>query len=470
MVKNDPTLRLATQELRSNTFLEPQSVQFVSPRNENVRSATIAFTLSFDHTDAITAQQVAAELTDLYLRQNIASRTSQTEQTVEFLRLDIEEARQDADRTADELARFKERHAGNLPQLLNFHLQSIERTEQQLDSLDRDIRDSRNRLFTVETELATTNPFGNSVDADGNPIMGTADRLAALQTERLRLLSIYTPEHSAVKQIEREIEILTGGAPATATPEVIQSRLDAVLAELQVARQTLTEDHPDVVRLNRSADELRQQLAQALSAASQQSEFADLASRDPVVQQLRQQVQTEKSYYQSLVRRRAELEDKLEELRAKVAAMPQIEREYEVLAQQNEVAIERYNEAIERMDAARRAQTLEARGVGQSFTLLEPPFLPIRPYSPNRTALVLLVVMVAIGAAIALAIVRDMLDASVKGSRELAQITGAPPLAVIPVIETRADQRRRLAMMMAKSTIFVGGVAAAVGIATTMAG
>jgi uncharacterized protein involved in exopolysaccharide biosynthesis len=470
MVKNDPTLRLATQELRSNTFLEPQSVQFVSPRNENVRSATIAFTLAFDHTDAATAQQVATDLTDLYLRQNVASRTNQTEQTVEFLRLDIEEAREDADRTADELARFKERHAGNLPQLLNFHLQSIERTEQQLDNLDRDIRDSRNRLFTVETELATTNPFGNSVDADGNPIMGTADRLAALQTERLRLLSIYTPEHSAVKQIEREIEILTGGAPATATPEVIQARLDAVLAELQEARQTLTEDHPDVVRLNRSADELRQQLARALSAASQQSEFADLASRDPVVQQLRQQVQTEKSYYQSLVRRRAELEDKLEELRSKVAAMPQIEREYEVLTQQNEVATERYNEAIERMDAARRAQTLEARGVGQSFTLLEPPFLPIRPYSPNRMALVLLVVMVALGGAIGLALVRDMLDETVKGSKELAQITGAPPLAVIPVLQTTADERRHLMAVIAKSTVFVGGVAAAVGIATTMAG
>jgi hypothetical protein len=84
--------------------------------------------------------------------------------------------------------------------------------------------------------------------------------------------------------------------------------------------------------------------------------------------------------------------------------------------------------------------------------------------------LVILVVMVSIGTAIGLAIVRDLLDDSVKGSRDLAQITGAPPLAVIPVLETSSDRRRRLAMMMAKSTIFVGGVAAAVGIATTMAG
>jgi hypothetical protein len=85
-------------------------------------------------------------------------------------------------------------------------------------------------------------------------------------------------------------------------------------------------------------------------------------------------------------------------------------------------------------------------------------------------ALVLLVVMVALGGAIGLALVRDMLDETVKGSKELAQITGAPPLAVIPVLQTTADERRHLMAVIAKSTVFVGGVAAAVGIATTMAG
>jgi uncharacterized protein involved in exopolysaccharide biosynthesis len=470
LVKYDPTLRLATQKLRANTFVEPQSVQFVSPRNRDVRAALIAFTLSFDYTDAATAQQVATELSSLYLKQNVESRASQTEQTVKFLQLDRETARAEADRAADALAQFKERHAGNLPELLNFHLQSIERTEQQLANLDRDIRDSKNRLFIVETELATANPFGNTVDADGNPILGTADRLAELQAERLRLLSIYTPEHSAVKRIEREIEILSGGAPGTASPQVIQAQLDAVLAELQQARQTLMEDHPDVVRLNRSAEELRQQLAQALSAGRQQSEFAQLASRDPVVQQLQQQVQAERSYYQSLLRRRAELDSKLAELRGKVAAIPQIEREYDVLSQRNELAIERYNEAVERIDGARRAQTLEAEGVGQRFTLLETPFLPARPYSPNRLALVMLVVMVAVGTAIGLAIVRDMLDDSLKGSSDLVQITGAPPLAIIPVLENNSDRRRRLAATMAKSTIFIGSLVTAAGIATVMAG
>jgi uncharacterized protein involved in exopolysaccharide biosynthesis len=481
LVVSDPSLRGAREALRANTLLEPQSVEFMSTNSRNASSAIIAFWLSFDHEDAVTAEQVATEFANLYLKENVDSRANQAQLTVDFLKLEIDNARAQADRAAEELAQFKERHAGNLPELLNFHLQSIERTEQQLDNLDREIRDSRNRKFTIETELARTNPFGNAVGADGTPILGTADRLAELQSERLRLLSIYTPEHADVIRIEREIDILTGGAAANESPAELRAQLDELLGELQQARLTFTEDHPDVVRLKRRVDVLEQQLEQALAAGSQQSSLASLAARDPVVQQLQQQAQTEESYLRSLMIRRNELESKLEELRGRVAAMPkleelrgrvaampQVEREYETLAQQNEFAIQRYNDAVERIDAAQRSQTLEMGGGSERFTLVEAPFLPEAPYSPNRPVIIMLVIMVAVGTGIGLAVLIDSLDVTVKDSIDLTKIAGAPPLAVIPVIETQADRRRRLAATAAKGTFFLGGLAVAAGIAMLM--
>ena len=472
IVASDPSLRNASLKLRNNTLLERQSIEFKNPQTGRTNYATIAFSLSFDHADAATAQQIATELVNLYLTENVESRSNQAQITVDFLKLDSASARAEVDRAGIELARFKDRHAGNLPELLNFNLQSIERTEQQLDNLDREIRDSRNRQFMVETELARTNPFSNAVDADGNPILGTAERLAELQTERLRLLSIYTPAHSDVIRIEREIKILTGGAPASAGPDpvALRAQLDTMLMELQQARRTFTDDHPDVVRLNRSANVLEQQLEQALSAGPQQSSLAALASRDPVVQQLRQQVQTEQSYLQSLLRRRSELEGKLGELRRRVAAMPQIEREYEVLTQQSEFAVARYNEAVGRIDTAQRAQTLEVERGSEIFTLIEAPFLPEESYATNRLVLVMLAIMVALGIGIGLAILIDNLDDSVKDSKELEYLTGAPPLAVIPVLETQSDERRRFAAIVAKSAFFFGGLATAVGIAVSTAG
>jgi uncharacterized protein involved in exopolysaccharide biosynthesis len=470
-VAGDPTFQSAADALRADTLLTPENTPV--PRGNG--ETTIAFTLSFDHRNAATAHQVATELANLYVKQNVESRTNQAQATVDFLQLEIENARAEVSRTSDELARFKERHAGNLPELLNFHLQSIDRTEQQIDQLDRDIRDSRSRKFTVETELATTNPFGNAVDANGDPILGTADRLALLNNERLRLLSIYTPAHPAVIQVERELQMLTGGSSQATGAETnstaLRTQLNTVLTELQQARQTYSEDHPDVVRLSRSAAVLQQQLEQAVSPeSSRQSSIATLASRDPVVQQLRQQVDTEQAFLASLQTRRTELENKLDDLRSRVAAMPQIERDYAQIVQQNELALQRYNAAIGQLDTAQRAQTLETEGGGERFTLLEAPLLPQEPFAPKRSAIVMLAFVLALGIAIGLAMVIDHLDETVKGWSELAQFTGAPPLAVIPLLENRADRRRRLAKTVAKSAFFVSGMATAYGIAISMSG
>jgi uncharacterized protein involved in exopolysaccharide biosynthesis len=250
----------------------------------------------------------------------------------------------------------------------------------------------------------------------------------------------------------------------------LRVQLEAVLEELRQARLDLTDDHPDVIRLSRSAEVLRNQLEQAVLAGSQQASLESIASLDPVVQQLRQQVQTEQSYIRNLLLRRGELETKLEDLRGRVAAMPQIEREYELLTQDHEVAIQRYNAAVERIDAAERAQTLDTKDGGGRLMLVDAPFLPLGPYSPNRSALVMLVIMVAVGSGIALAILVDHLDESVKSSADLVRITGAPPLAVIPVLENDSDLRRGATVRIMKATILAGGVMTAVGIAMVMGG
>jgi uncharacterized protein involved in exopolysaccharide biosynthesis len=459
----------AAETLRVNTLLERQSAD-IGDR----AAATIAFTLSFDHTDPVIAQQVAQELVNLYVTENVTRRTNQAQLTVEFLQASIDAARRDVDRTSAALAEFKDRNAGNLPELLNFHLTSIDRTEQQLASLDAEIRESRNRQFLLETQLATTNPLGNALDENGEPIFGTADRLAQLQNERVRLLSIYSPIHPTVKQVEREIELLTGGsagpAGSAADAQALRAQLATAQAELQQARRAYTEDHPDVVRLSRSVAVLQQQLDQATTTrtGSQTSSLTALAARDPVVQQLNQQIATEKSYLQSQLARRADLEGKLNDLRRNVAAMPQIEREYEALTRENEFATTRYNEAIGQLDTAQRAQTLETEGSGDRFTLLEPPILPSRPYKPNRMLLVMLVLVVAVGTGIAVAALVDVLDSTLKGSSDVAQLTGAPPLAVIPFLETAADRRRRLTVTAATATALAGGLATAVVIAVAM--
>ena len=463
------SIEAAADELSANILLETVSAEVFNPRSGREAVATIAFTLSVDYSDPMLTQQIAVEFADLYLQENVKSRTDQVQDTIDFIQIDIDRAAEEVKRTSEALADFKQRHAGNLPELLNFNLQTVERTEQQLDNLDREIRDARTREFTLQTELATT-PGGAAVDANGEPIVGAAGRLAQLQTERLRLLSIYTPIHPNVLQVEKEIEMLTGGAPnQTANVADLQTQLAAAREELSTARQRYSEEHPNVTRLTRTVSTLEDQLGQALAAPrSQQQNLSTLMAQDPVVQQLTRQIQSERSYLQTLVARRAELERKLSELQTNLSRMPQVEREYETLNRENELAVQRHNDAVGKLDNAQRAQVLEAGGSGERFTLIEPPRLPREPYKPNRTALTLLALVLAIGAGVVIATVLDSLDDSVKTASELAELTGIPALAMIPYVETATDQRKRLGMAIGMSTIVVGGVVAAVVIAWVM--
>jgi hypothetical protein len=76
--------------------------------------------------------------------------------------------------------------------------------------------------------------------------------------------------------------------------------------------------------------------------------------------------------------------------------------------------------------------------------------------------------VVAVGTGIAMAALVDVLDSTLKGTGDVVQLTGAPPLAVIPFLETAADRRKRLTVTAATATALAGGLATAVVIAVAM--
>jgi hypothetical protein len=74
--------------------------------------------------------------------------------------------------------------------------------------------------------------------------------------------------------------------------------------------------------------------------------------------------------------------------------------------------------------------------------LIEPPLVPQQPVSPNRAIVLFLGLLVAGGVGVAMIALRDVLDHSVHGPRELATIAAAAPLGVIPRIITDEDRER----------------------------
>jgi capsular polysaccharide biosynthesis protein len=81
------------------------------------------------------------------------------------------------------------------------------------------------------------------------------------------------------------------------------------------------------------------------------------------------------------------------------------------------------------------------------------PAEPASPAFPNRLAVIILGMIVSVIFSIGAVLVSEALDGKVRGIRDLKLLTGMPPIAVIPVLESRQAKSRRT---MAWSTSIVG--------------
>jgi uncharacterized protein involved in exopolysaccharide biosynthesis len=445
---NQVSIGQAIRQFRKKAFYEPVTAEVINPRTGRPMVTTVSFDISFEYAFPEIAQKVTTELTELYIQENTRSRSEQVQATIEFLENDIERNRLEVERTGQALTEFREEHAGNLPNLENYHLQLAERTERQIDQVDDELRTVRDRKIELEGQLRTIEPYAPAYDQDGNPILGSGERLSELRRERLRLLSLYSPEHPDIVRIEREIEALSGSSGSQASVYELQAQADIARSELLAARQRYSDDHPDVRRKTRELETLENQLARA------RQQPVSVRTANPQAQQLQELINAAASDIRSLNNRRAELVAKLEETETKLSGLPAIAREFNQLTLNNQQALDRYDEALQQLDEAKMAERLESGGSGQRLVLISEPQIPTEPYQPIRAAILILVVVLGIGGGIILATVIDTLDNTVKSSREILAITGAPALAVIPFLENDSERRVR----RAKNTAAIGAL------------
>lgn len=446
----------AVETLRSAIELEPEYTEIFNQRMGRSALVMIAFTVHFSYRDAELTQRVADKIAGLFLNENQRLRTSQAEETIEFLAADLAVAEGEVDETAAALADFRERHSGNLPDMTDFNLQSMQRIERQIEAVDEEIRAARDRRQLLETELADPNLLATVYDENGEPIVGTAQRLAEAQRERIRLLSAYSPEHPDVVKIEKEIEILESDlASSAANISEIENQLALTRTELTVARQRYTEDHPSVTRLVRQVATLEDELEYA---RAQPGTSINAATQDPVVQQLRARIRAQESDIREFQSRRADLVRRLDEAENKMLRMPQIEREFAGLTRSYEAAVTRAKETREKLAEAETAGRLEAEGGGARFVLTDPPQLPKGPDKPRRLSLLILALVLAGIFGVAAAIAVDSADGTIRETDDLVKIANAPPIAIIPYIETPKDRRKRIAINILKASTVAGAI------------
>src|SRR3989304_4228141 len=120
--------------------VEMINADVIDPRSGRPTPATIAFTLSFDGEGAEVTQKVASELTTLYLNENLKNRAEKASETYAFLTTETDKLREHITELETQLAVFKEKYAGRLPELAGLNAQLRERKEGELRDVENQLR------------------------------------------------------------------------------------------------------------------------------------------------------------------------------------------------------------------------------------------------------------------------------------------------------------------------------------------
>jgi uncharacterized protein involved in exopolysaccharide biosynthesis len=440
-IRQKRSLNAAVAEMRENVELQMVSASVVDPQSGRSKQATIAFTLSFKSGSGPLAQRVTNELVSLFMAENLRQREAAVEEASAFLR---EEANKLADQIRQleaALATFKEQHRNNLPELFTLNRELMQRAEEQLRDNELTIRSLQEQQLFLETQLAQIDPQLTVASVTGGQTAPTPEaRLRALEAEYVGVAARYQATHPDRLNMEREMEALRK-AVGSADLSALRRQREEIARQLRSARERYSAKHPDVQRLERDLAQADRRLAAgATGTGNPLPQDAD----NPAYLQLQARLEGIKLEIRGLREAREDLEARIKSYEQRLIDAPNIERDYNELTRGYDNAVAKYREVKDKQLEAELAEALESERKAERFTLIEPPVVPDEPIEPDRRKIMMVGVVGAVGAGAGHLAIWELLDKGLHGARTVQLITGAPPLAVIPRISTRAEQRRRL--------------------------
>ena len=133
------------EKMRGSIKVDPISANVIDKRNGMPSLATIAFTLTFDNSSPALAQKVANELTSLFLKENIKSRTETAQNATLFLSEESRRLKDKINEIQTKLAAFKEKNLNQLPQISQLNQQELTSLSSQLLGLESQERSLHER-------------------------------------------------------------------------------------------------------------------------------------------------------------------------------------------------------------------------------------------------------------------------------------------------------------------------------------
>jgi polysaccharide biosynthesis transport protein len=444
------------KQMRKDIGMHMISADVIDPRSGHPTTATIAFEISYTSKSADLAAKVANELTTLYLNENLQNRTQLAREAATFLEAEGDRLNHRIGELEAQLAKFKDKHYRQLPELTQLNMQMMEHVQEELRSQEARRSALEQQKVFLEAQLVQLKPNSTVFSDTGERIISTGDRLKLARQQLDSARAIYSPSHPDVIRLEREVQGLEKQVAASGKPAAdnspggpvadLKRQLQSAKAALADLQGRYTPDHPDRVRLEHTVAALEAQVAAAPASPPTPSNLTVREADNPAYVQIQAQLSATVNELASLETEVAKLRANLARYQDDLSTSPKVEQEYRELARDYDNTRLKYAELRSKQGEASTAQNLEADRKGERFTLIDPPLPPEEPVSPNRSAIFVGGVFLSMALAVAVLWLLEQMDTRVRGRLDLLKLTGIPPLALVPHIETdqevRANRRR----------------------------
>jgi len=366
------------------------------------------FRLSYRDKDSKRAADLVNALAQLYMEQNVTSRTAQAEGTTKTIQGLADDVSAKIEAQQRSIAEFKRRHPYETADQQEANLQQLQGRQQDLN----------------------TNAVARAA---------AQDRLATLRAQQSVL--------SAATGVPSELPV---GADSSA------QRLITLERELQVLQSKYTETHPEVIAKTREIEDVRAALASADPSGPAPS------VGQPPLTPLQAGIQSAEREIQRRDADEAQINRDIAEFKRRLEATPLVQAQLLELSKGYDVLLEQYKRRLGNAEEARGAQKIEETQKGERFEVIERATPPLIPISPIPSMIFGVGALAGLFVFVGPLLAKALLDPVICSEAGLIDAADVPVLITIPRVVTReieASIRGRLAFNVSMSLASVVALA-----------
>ena len=365
-----------------------------------------AFRVSYRAPSPQLAQNVAGEITSLFINENLRAQQEESQRTTQFLARQVEDAKRSLAEQEAKLKDFKTRYLGELPSEAQTNVQVLVGLQ------------NRQQLL------------GEAV--------GRAEQ------EKLYLESL-------LNQYRLE-QISSNKSGGMESPSEIRQEIAQVEQQLMNAEARFTSEHPDVVALRaklakelKLKDEIDREYAAAQKAEANNTDGntagSTMQATSPIMQ-LQSQLKSNNLQLQHLRQELQDVQKQIRDYENRLRSTPVLEQQLAGITRNYEQSQGNHDALLKKQLESQLATNLENAQQGQQFRVIDPPSLPKKAYLPNRQRFS----FIGLGAGLVLGLLTvvgmEIGDARIRSEHELKNLCKLPVLADIPRLTPSREGRQ----------------------------